>query len=95
MSIGDLILTAVIFLIQKLVLPLLPDSLPFLPFNTFTAILNSDIKNDLIYAFSGIGKLLPVDLILIFVLVVIFAEITLAMIKMGIFIINLVRGAGA
>jgi hypothetical protein len=95
MSIADYLLTAIIYLIQKLILPLLPENMPFLSFETLTGILNSDVKNDLIFAFSGIGKLLPVNLILIIFLVIIFAEITLTTIKMGIFVINLVRGSGA
>jgi hypothetical protein len=95
MSIADLLLKIVIFLLQKIVIPILPTSLPFFPIEDLNAILVSDLKNDLIYSFSGIGKIMPVNLILIFVLVMIGGEITLMLVKMGFFIVNLVRGSGA
>lgn len=94
MSVGDLTIDVVIFLIQKLLLPILPSSIPFFSYETFLAYTES-VKKIMIYAFSGVGILFPIDLILLLILVVIFAESFLMIFKMGKFIINLVRGSGA
>ena len=94
MSVSDILLSIVIFFIQKLLLPILPVSIPFLTYDDYIATL-SGLKTDLVYSFSGLGLLFPMDLILIMVLVIIFAETTLFVFKMGKFIINLVRGSGA
>lgn len=94
MSIADLLINIIIWLVQSIILPVLPTSLPFLPLTSFTEILNGIIGN-LSYSFIGLEFLLPIDLIFMFVLVVLFAEMTLMIFKMGVFIINLVRGSGA
>lgn len=91
---GDLGLTIIIFLIQRLLLPILPASISFLPIETFSATLTG-IKTNLIYSLSGVGFFMPVDLILALVLLVIFAEISLMVFKLGVFVLNLVRGSGA
>jgi len=90
----NLLITAIIFLIQKLLLPALPTSISFLPIETFTDTLNG-IQANLIYSLSGISFFMPVDLLFALILVVIFAEISLFIFKMGVFIINLMRGSGA
>lgn len=94
MSVGDILLSIVIFLIQRLLLPILPTSIPFLPYNSFVATLTG-LETDLTYSLSGLGLLFPVDLLLTMILVIIFAETTLFVFRMGKFVINLVRGSGA
>jgi hypothetical protein len=91
---ADLIITAIIFLVQKLLLPALPTSIGFLPIASFTDTLNA-IQANLIYSLSGINFFMPVDLLFALILLVIFAEMSLFTFKMGVFIINLVRGSGA
>jgi hypothetical protein len=94
MSIGDILLSIVIFLIQRLLLPILPTSIPFLPYDSFVATL-AGLKTDLTYSLSGLGLLFPADLLLAMILLIIFAETSLFVFRMGKFIINLVRGSGA
>jgi hypothetical protein len=93
--VADFIISIVNFFIAKLILPLLPTNMPFFPIDTLLAILNSDLKSDVIYAFSGFGKIFPLDLTLIVFLTIISAEISLVLIKMAMYLINLVRGSGA
>ncbi len=91
---SDFLISIVIFLIQKLLLPVLPTSIGFLPVETFSNTLTT-LKANLIYSLSGIGFFMPIDLILSLILLVIFAETSLFLFKMGVFIVNLVRGSGA
>lgn len=93
--VADFIISVVNFFIGTLILPILPTSMPFFTIDNLTSILNSDLKSDIIYALSGIGKILPIDLIFIIFLTIILAEGSLVLIKMAMFLINLVRGSGA
>lgn len=93
MSAGDILLTIVIWL-YKNTLALVPTQIDFLPYDTFVGYLDS-FKTNLVYAFSGIAKLFPIDLVFIIISVVIAGELILFGVKGGIFIINLIRGSGA
>jgi len=93
--VADFLISIANFFFAKLILPILPTNLPFFPIDNLLAILNSDLKNDIIYAFSGFGRILPMDLILIVLTTIIGAEILLVFIKMAMYLINLVRGSGA
>ena len=94
MSVGDLLITIIIFLVQRLLLPILPSSISFMPIETFTSTLTG-LKENLIYSLSGLNFFLPTGLLLGIILLIIFAEISLFLFKIGVFIINLVRGSGA
>lgn len=93
MSAGDILITIVIWL-YKHTLMLLPIEVDILPIDTFTGYLDS-FKINLVYAFSGIAKLISIELLFIVILVVITGEIILFGIKTGTFVINLIRGSGA
>lgn len=94
MSVGDLLIEIVIFLIQRLLLPVLPSSIGFVPIETFTATLDG-LKENFIYSLSGLDFFIPTGLLLGLILLIIFAEVSLFLFKTGVFIINLVRGSGA
>ena len=93
MSAGDVIVTIVIWLYKNAV-SILPTEMSFFPISTFVGYLDS-FKTNLIYAFSGIAKLFPMDLVLIIVSVIIAGELILFGVKAGTFLVNLIRGSGA
>jgi len=93
MSAGDILLTIVIWLYKNTLLQL-PNEIEFLSYATFVNYLDS-FKTNLVYAFSGIAKLFPIDLLLIIISVIIAGEIILFGIKAGTFVVNLIRGSGA
>jgi len=95
MSVADFLISIAIFFLQNLILPILPTNFPLLPYSQLSSLLNSDLKNDIIYAFSGVGKLFPIKFLVLMVVFIISAEVILAFVKMGKFIINLIRGSGA
>ena len=95
MSIADFLISIIIFFLQKIIYPLLPVNLPFLSISKLTEFLNSDLKNDIIFAFSGVGKIFPIKFIFLMLIVIISGEIILGLIKIGKFLINLIRGSGA
>ena len=93
MSAGDILITIVIWLYKNTLL-LLPTELEIFPLATLTGYLEA-LQGNLVYAFSGIAKLFPIELLLTIVSVIIAGEIILFGIKAGVFVINLVRGSGA
>lgn len=93
MSAGDILITIVIWLYRNTLL-LLPTEVDVLPLATFTGYLDG-LKDTLIYAFSGIAKVFPIDILFIIISVVITGEIILFGVKAGRFVINLIRGSGA
>jgi hypothetical protein len=95
MSVADFLIEIAIFFLQNLILPILPTNFPLFPISKLSSFLNSDLKNDFIYAFSGVGKLFPIKFLILMVVFIISAEVILVFIKIGKFIINLVRGSGA
>jgi hypothetical protein len=95
MSVANFLISIAIFFLQNIILPLLPVNFPLLPYSRLSSFLNSDLKNDIIYAFSGVGKLFPIKFLILMVVFIISAEVILAFVRMGKFIINLIRGSGA
>lgn len=93
MSAGDVLITAVIWLYKNTLL-LLPDEISGFTLATFTGYLDS-FQDTLVYAFSGIANIFPIGLLFIIVSVIITGEIIMFGIKIGIFVINLIRGSGA
>lgn len=93
MSAGDVLITIAIWLYKHTFL-LLPTEIEFFPIATFVGYLDS-FKANLGFAFSGIAKIFPIELLLIIVSVVITGEIILFGIKIGMFVVNLIRGSGA
>lgn len=94
MSAGDILLTIIIWLYQHTLLAVLPTQIGFLPIATYQSTLQG-LEGNLAYAFSGVNKLFPLDLLLGIVLLIITAEIILFGVKIATFIINIVRGSGA
>jgi hypothetical protein len=93
MSAGDIVITIVIWLYKSAV-SILPTEIGFFPLATLTDYLDS-FKTNLVYAFSGVAKFFPMDLLLIIISVIIAGEFILFGVKAGTFLINLVRGSGA
>jgi hypothetical protein len=93
MSAGDVLITIVIWLYKNTFLRL-PTEINILPINTFIGYLDS-LKTNLTYSLSGIAKIFPIDLLFTLILVVIAGEIILFGVKVGIFVINIIRGSGA
>lgn len=92
MSIADIILSAIIWLVQKLVIPILPVNLPFLSFNAFNDLLNSSLKHNINYAFAGLNKLFNLKLLFTFLIIIIFAEILFWLFRTGLWVIKTIRG---
>lgn len=90
----DALISVVIFLIQRLLLPVLPTSLPFLPINTFSESLYSAQIN-LIPALSGLGLIFNVPLLFGILSAIMIGELSLIIFKIGTFVINVARGSGA
>jgi len=93
MSVADLLINIIIFLVQRFLL-ILPTSISWLPIEEFNSTL-AGVQNNLIFSLSGIGFFMPILLILSLVLLIIFAELSLVIFKAGVWIINVVRGSGA
>lgn len=92
--VGDSLVDLVNWLIQSVIFPLFPDNFPLLSSGTYFNTLES-LKGNFIFTFSVIDKFFPIQLLLIFLLVIIVAELVLFGIKAGMWLLNLVRGAGA
>lgn len=92
MSIADIIISMVIFLFQKLVLPVLPVNLPLLSFSSFRNLLNGSLKHNLTWGFAGVGQLFNLELLFILLSSMIIGEILFWLVKAGLYMIKLVRG---
>lgn len=94
MAVGDILIDAIILLLQKTILAVLPYEISFLKISTFTNLLTS-VKTNFIYSLSGISKIMPIDLLFACVLTIITAELLLFSVKAGFWLINVIRGSGA
>ncbi len=92
--IADGLIDIVNWVIQTFIYPLFRTNYPLLSYTEYQNILGG-LKDNFIYTFSVIDKLFPVSLLLIFIGLIIFAEITLFVIKLGMWFLNLIRGSGA
>lgn len=94
MSIADVLISLITFIIQKLVLPLLPTNLPFFSIATFNALLNSSLKHNLEWSFAGLNPLFNLQLVFILLIAIIYGEILYWGLRVGIFLAKLFRGGG-
>lgn len=94
MVIADFFLKLIIFIIQKMILPLFPNELPNLSLNEFAGFLQGTLKHNLTWALAGMGSFFNIKLIFILLLSIITAEIFYWSVRAGIFLVKLVRGAG-
>jgi hypothetical protein len=92
MSIADIVISLVIFLFQKLILPILPVNLPLISYAEFNAILDGSLKHNLLYAFAGLNNLMNLKLLFILLISIIFAETLFWLIRVGLFIVKFIRG---
>lgn len=94
MVIADFFLKLIIFVLQKMVLPLFPVDLPNLSLNEFAGFLQGTLKHNLTWALAGMSSFFNIKLIFILLLSIITAEVLYWSVKAGIFLIKLIRGAG-
>lgn len=92
MSLADIIISLITFLLQKLVLPIFPINLPFVSFATFNSILTGSLSHNLIYSFAGITELINLELLFIVLICIIFAEVIFWAVRGGKWIIEIIRG---
>lgn len=92
MSIADILLSLITFLLQKIVLPVLPLNLPLLSYNELKTLLTGSLEHNVIYSFAGLNNLFNLNLLFILLLSIIGAEIIFWLVKAGFFVIKLIRG---
>lgn len=92
MSIADIVLSLVIFILQKLVLPVLPTNFPLLDLETFNSILRGTLEHNLAHSFVGMSQLFNIELLFILVMSVIVGEILFWLVRAGLWIIGIIRG---
>lgn len=92
MSIADIVISLVIFIFQRMLLPIFPVNLPLVSYSEFNAILTGSLGHNLIYAFAGLNNLMNLKLLFILLISIIFAEIFFWLFRGGIFMIKLIRG---
>ncbi len=92
MSVADILLSIVDWLIQKIILPVFPENLPFFSISDLENLLQGSLKHNLIWAFAGIGDLINLKLLFTFIGVVIFCEVAFWVVRAGIFLIKIIRG---
>ena len=90
----DIILNIVIWLFQNTVLRLMYVNLPLLSYSEYQSLLMT-IRTEIVPPFSSLNNLFPIDLLIIFVIIMLIAELVLLMIKGSMYVINLIRGSGA
>lgn len=89
----DFLISIVINIYNKISASL-PTNLPGLSIADYTNFFTV-AKTNLIFALSGVGWFMPIDLILNLILIILILEAGLFGFKTGIFLVNLVRGSGA
>lgn len=92
MSVADIILSVLIWIFQKLILPVLPTNLPLVSFDVFTATLNGTLKHNLIYSFAGLNELFNLKLLFILLGSIMVGEVMFWLVRAGLYIAKLVRG---
>lgn len=92
MSLADIILSLITFLLQKLILPLLPTNLPFLSYASFNSTLTGSLAHNVAYSFSGLTEFFNLELLFVFLIAMIFAEIVFWGVRAGKWIIEIIRG---
>ena len=92
MSIADIILSIIIWIFQKLILPVFPVDLPGMSYNAFYTILSGTMKHNLIYSFAGLNELFNLKLLFILLGSIIVGEVLFWLVRVGLYIAKLVRG---
>lgn len=92
MSIADILINLIIFLLQKIVLPVLPTNLPLFSYADLNTLLTGSLEHNVIYSFAGLNNLMNLNLLFILLLSIIGAEFIFWLVKAGFFVIRLVRG---
>lgn len=90
----DNLINLILWVLNNLLLPIFPTNFPLLNYDGYVLMLEG-FENNLTHSFSIINKIFPMELVLTFIIVVIGAEILLFSFKVIMWIINIVRGAGA
>jgi len=91
---ADILVSLIIWYLKTFALNLATTDYPLLSYSTFNSTLNT-IKPTLIYTLSYIDKFISVEAVILFVVLIITAEIGLFLMKAGFFAVNLLRGSGA
>lgn len=92
MSLADFIIVLVIWIFQKIILPVLRTDMPYFSFATYQGILEGSVKHNLIWGLAGLNNFMNIELVFILVGVIIFAEILFWLVKAGMYLLKLVRG---
>lgn len=92
MSIADILISLIIWIFQKMILPILPVNLPLISYNVFNSTLQGSLKHNIIWSFAGLNNLFNLKLVFTLLLSMIFAEVLFWLVKAGIFLVKLVRG---
>lgn len=92
--IADGLIDAINWIIQNWIYPLFPSNYPLLSYETYSTTL-SGLQTNISFAFSTINRFFPITLLLAFLGLILTAEITLIGIKVGMWLVNLIRGSGA
>ena len=92
MSIADIVLSVITWIFQKLILPIFPTNLPLISYADFSSFLTGSVQHNLIYSFAGLNNLFNLQLLFILLATMIFAEILFWIVRVGIFIVKLIRG---
>lgn len=89
-----MLITILNYIAQNILLPVISFQIPYFGVDELEALLDP-LSSYLITAFSGLGFLFPILLILSLLLVVVLAEFGLFGFRIIKFIINIFRGSGA
>ncbi len=93
MSVFDILISLLIYFQRYFILPFMATNLPFLNFVNFHTKLIA-MKPLLIASLSGLGIIFPIDTLFIVFAVIVSGELTLLTFKIGVFVLNLIRGSG-
>lgn len=92
MNIADILISLIIYIFQKIILPILPINIIGLSFDTFQGILSGTMKHNFIWSLAGLNQFMNLELVFILVGVVITAEVLFWGVKAGMFLLRLIRG---
>jgi len=95
MYIADIVLKFIIFILQKIILPIFPNEVADFSVVQWNTFLQGTLRHNFAWALSGMNAFFNIQLIFILILVIFTAEICYWGVRAGIFIINLIRGSGA
>lgn len=92
MSIIDILLSLIIWIIHNLILPILPVDLPIFSVYDLHEILNGTMKHNFIWGLAGLNQFVNLELTFKLVLFIISAEIVFWGIKAVMFLWKAIRG---